>query len=83
MGIAGGINALMRNFGMVTGTAAAVPIFENRRLGFLQNISDPTAFQTSAAFLHGYHTAIMAAAVVAAIGAVISMNRKGHTATEK
>lgn len=83
MGIAGGINALMRNFGMVTGTAAAVSISENRRLGFLQNISDPSALQTAAAFLHGYHTAIMAAAVVAAIGAVISMNRKGHTATEK
>jgi len=79
MGIAGGINALMRNFGMVTGTAAAVSIFENRRLGFLQDISAPTAIQTTAAFIHGYHTAIMAGAIVAAIGAVISMNRKGHT----
>ncbi len=80
MGIAGGINALMRNFGMVTGTAAAVSIFENKRLGFLQNISDPAAHQITAAFLHGYHTAIMAGAVVAAIGAVISMNRKSHSA---
>ncbi len=82
MGIAGGINALMRNFGMVTGTAAAVSIFDNRRIGFLQDISNPTALQTTAAFLHGYHTAIMAGAVVAAIGAVISMNRKGHSVTE-
>jgi MFS family permease len=83
MGIAGGISALMRNFGMVTGTAAAVSIFENQRLGFLQDISAPTTLQTTSAFLHGYHTAIMAGAIVAAIGAVISMNRKGHTFTEK
>ncbi len=79
MGIAGGINALMRNLGMVTGTAVAVSIFENQRLRFLKGIADPTALQTTAAFTHGYHTAIMAGAVVAAIGAIITMNRKGHT----
>ena len=80
MGIAGGMNALMRNIGMVTGTAIAVSIFENQRVGFLHGISDPTAFQKTAAFLHGYHTAVMTGAVFAIIGVVISINRRGYTA---
>ncbi len=83
MGIAGGINALMRNIGMVTGTAVAVSIFENQRTGFLGGISDPSSLQKTTAFLHGYHWAIMTGAVFAAVGVIISMSRRGYAATMK
>lgn len=79
MGIAGGMNALMRNIGMVTGTAMAVSIFENQRLGFLESVSNPAVQDRTSAFLHGFHCAILAGAVVAAVGAFISMNRKGYS----
>lgn len=83
MGVAGGMNALMRNIGMVTGTAMAVSIFENRRLGFLESILEPTAVQNTSAFIHGFHSAIITGAVIAAIGAFISINRKGYAVPEK
>ncbi len=79
MGIAGGMNALMRNIGMVTGTAVAVSIFENHRLGFLKGISDPTTLQRTDAFLHGYHLAILTGAAVAAAAVLISLSRKGYS----
>jgi len=83
MGIAGGMNALMRNIGMVTGTAIAVSIFENQRLGFLKGIPNPTRMQETAAFLHGYQPAILTAAAIAAIAVIISINRKGYAGTAK
>ncbi len=83
MGIAGGINALTRNIGMVTGTAVAVSIFENQRTGFLSAVSEPSSLQKTAAFLHGYHWAIITGALFAALGVLISMKRGGYAAAEK
>lgn len=81
MGSAGGMNALMRNIGMVTGTAIAVSIFENQRGGFLKGIPEPTSLQQTAAFLHGYHLAILTGAAIAAAAAFISLNRKGYVSS--
>ena len=83
MGVAGGMNALMRNIGMVTGTAMAVSIFENQRIGYLEGVLEPTAVQNTSAFIHGYHNAIITGAVIAAIGAFISINRKGYASAVK
>jgi len=83
MGTAGGIGALMRNLGMVTGTALAVSIFENQRIGFLQGIAAPSAIQKTEAFLHGYHAAILTGAIIALAGVCISMSRKGYAQTGK
>lgn len=80
MGIAGGMNALMRNIGMVTGTAIAVSIFENQRVGFLTGISTPTLIQMNDAFIHGFHYALLTGACIAAAGAFISLNRRGYAA---
>ncbi|MBP2644883.1 MAG: drug resistance transporter, EmrB/QacA subfamily [Firmicutes bacterium] len=82
-GIAGSINALMRNLGMVTGTAAAVSVFENHRRYLLADIAQPDHVQTIAAFLSGYHSALLVGAAFAAIGAFISLNRKAHFAPNK
>lgn len=78
LGIAAGLNALVRNIGMVSGIAAAVSIFEGRRLTLLDNLSAPTPDQLAAAFLSGYHAALLAGACFAAIAAVISLSRHSH-----
>ncbi|MBP2650020.1 MAG: drug resistance transporter, EmrB/QacA subfamily [Firmicutes bacterium] len=76
IGIAGSINALMRNIGMVSGTAVAVTIFENRRRYFLSDFAQPDLIQNTAAFLSGYQGALLTAAFFAMLGAIISFNRK-------
>ncbi len=70
-GIAGGIGALMRNMGMVTGTALAVSIFQAGK-------SSSSGTQIDA-FLHGYNMAVLTGAVIAACGVLISLNRKGYS----
>lgn len=75
LGVAGGINALARNFGMVCGTAVAVSIFEYRRLAILSGIGQPTPLQQTAAFMTGYHNALIVGACLAGLGALVSFNR--------
>lgn len=77
-GVAGGISALARNFGMVSGTAVAVSIFEYRRMQQISGLTAPDASQQIAAFMSGYHDALVVAAGFAVLGAIISINRKGH-----
>lgn len=78
LGLAGGINALVRNLGMISGTAIAISIFEGYRYRTLQGISFPSAVQQTEAFLSGYHAALTAAIIFACIGILISLNRKGY-----
>ncbi len=78
LGLVSGINALVRNVGMVTGIAVAVSVFENRLYNALIGITAPTAGQQTAAFLTAYHSALVVGACFAFIGAIISLNRKGH-----
>ncbi|GBG57401.1 MFS transporter [Sporomusaceae bacterium FL31] len=82
LGIAAGLNALVRNVGMVSGTAAAVSIFEFRRRIMLENLAAPSSDQLTGAFLSGYHTALFAGAIFAALAAIISLNRKSHVRSE-
>jgi hypothetical protein len=79
VGIASGISALVRNVGMVSGTAIAVSIFENRRHYTLDGMTMPSVGEEAIAFLNGYHWALITGACFAAIGAIISLNRKGHS----
>ncbi|MCE5286611.1 MAG: MFS transporter [Pelosinus sp.] len=78
MGVAGGINALSRNLGMVCGTALAVAIFEYRRQGFLAGTSAPSAQDISTAFMAGYHDALLAGVGYAVLALLISLSRKGY-----
>ncbi|SMC35036.1 MFS transporter [Sporomusa malonica] len=79
-GVAGGINALARNFGMVCGTALAVSILEYRRAASLSGISQPTADQQVTAFMAGYQEALLVGACLAVLGVVISLKRDGKPA---
>lgn len=79
LGVAGGINALVRNVGMVTGISFSVSLFENRQAMDLVGINTPTLAQQAYAFLAAYHTVMLAAMGIALVGAVISVNRKGYS----
>ena len=82
-GIAGGINALARNFGMVSGTAIAVSVFDHTRLSCLAGVISPDAAQELRAIILGYEDAFFVAVLVALAGVAISMTHRGHTATAK
>ena len=77
LGVAGGINALARNFGMVCGTAIAVSILEYRRAVALSGVSQPTEVQQLAAIMDGYQAALLVGAAFAVSGAVVSFHRSG------
>lgn len=83
LGVAGGINALARNFGMVSGTAVAVSILEYRRAIKLSGIAEPTVAVQTAAFMDGYQAALMVGAALAVIGAMVSFHRSGKLAEKK
>jgi MFS family permease len=73
LGIAGGINSLVRNLGMVTGIALSVSLFEA-----WGGVTKPRPDQV-AAFMSAYHSVMLVAMAIALIGAVISFNRKSYS----
>jgi EmrB/QacA subfamily drug resistance transporter len=78
LGIAGGINALVRNVGMVCGIAFSVSIFENRHAAALTGILSPSLLQETTAFLYAYHIALVFGACLAGAGALLSFYRSKH-----
>ena len=78
MGLASGISALMRNVGMVSGTAVTVSVFESKRQFELAGLFLPDQAVYVGAFLSAYHTALVIGACFAGLGVVISLSRKGH-----
>ncbi len=71
LGVAGGLNALMRNLGMMAGTSGAVSVFDVFRSLSLKGESAPP----EAAFLAGWKAALFLAAAAAAAGGVLSAAR--------
>lgn len=76
LGIAGGINSLVRNLGMVTGIAFSVSLFEA-----WGGVSKPGPDQT-AVFMSAYHSVMLVAMAIALVAAVISLNRKSYAEAE-
>ena len=76
LGIAGGINSLVRNLGMVSGIALSVSLFEA-----WGGVTNPKTGQT-AAFMSAYHGVMLLAMGIALVGAVISLNRKSYAKAE-
>lgn len=83
LGLAGGLNALVRNLGMVVGIALSVTLFENRQAAALHGIAHVSAAQQTSAFLSAYHTVLFVGFVLALFGAIISLNRKGYALAEQ
>lgn len=71
MGIAGSINGLVRNLGMVTGIAFSVSLF-----GLLGGSTVPAAGQAPV-FLHAYRYVMLAAMAIALGGMAVSLKRTG------
>lgn len=78
LGLAGGINSLVRNVGQVCGIAVAVSICESVQAALLAGLPQPGPAQQAAAFLAGYHTAVSVGAAFAALGALLSFRRRAH-----
>lgn len=78
LGVAGGINALVRNVGMVLGIAFSVTLFENRQADVLAARPFPSVSDQTTAFMSGYHTVLIIAAGIALAAAIISLNRRGY-----
>lgn len=72
LGIAGGINSLVRNLGMVTGIAWSVALFEA-----MGGVTMPEPDQINA-FMSAYHAVMLVAMVIAFVAAVVSFNRKSY-----
>ncbi len=72
LGVAGGINALVRNVGMVIGIAFSTSLFEA-----LGGVTRPSGAQRGV-FMSAYHSVMLAAMAIALTGAVISLNRKSY-----
>lgn len=73
LGVAGGINALARNFGMASGIAIAVAVFSYRRLASLDKIAEPSNLQQVSAFMVGYQDAILTGVFFALLGVFLSL----------
>lgn len=78
LGVAGGINALVRNVGMVIGIAYSVSLFENREAMLLMGVNNPTAIQQANAFVSAYHTVMLTSMGIAIFAALLSLNRRGY-----
>ena len=74
MGVAGSINSLVRNLGMVTGIAFSVTLFEG-----LGGTAAPSSDQIPT-FISAYHVVMLVAMMIALFGMVISLNRKAGVA---
>ncbi|MDP4125779.1 MAG: MFS transporter [Bacillota bacterium] len=72
LGIAGGINSLVRNLGMVTGIALSVSLFEA-----WGGVTMPKSVQIGA-FMSAYHSVMLVAMCVALVAAAVSANRKSY-----
>jgi EmrB/QacA subfamily drug resistance transporter len=72
LGIAGGINSLVRNLGMVMGIALSVSLFEA-----WGGVTRPRSDQIET-FMSAFHDVMLVAMGIALIGAVVSFNRKSY-----
>lgn len=72
LGVAGGINSLVRNLGMVIGIAWSVSLFDA-----LGGVAMPEPKQITT-FMSAYHSVMLVAMAIALLAAVISFNRKGY-----
>ncbi len=75
LGVAGGMNALVRNIGMTVGTAVVVMLFSTIRQLYLKGVGHPAPGEQVAAFLEGWQAVFLFSAGMAALAAVFSVVR--------
>jgi MFS family permease len=70
LGIAGGINALFRNLGMVSGTTLSVLLFSYSTKMNINNLSDKPGAFNPASFLTGFRIVLIFAALSCLIATI-------------
>lgn len=75
LGVAGGMNALVRNIGMTVGTAIVVMLFSGIRQLYLKGVGHPAPGEQVAAFLEGWQAVFLFSAGMAVLAAVFSVVR--------
>ncbi|KLU59368.1 multidrug resistance protein Stp [Peptococcaceae bacterium CEB3] len=83
LGIAGGLNALVRNVGMIVGTTLSVTLFEIRQAALLAGVQHPTSTQSAQAFMTSFRTVLVVGGVVLLAAAAVSINRRGYVSTSR
>jgi EmrB/QacA subfamily drug resistance transporter len=71
VGLVGGVLALVRNIGMVSGIAVAISVFES-----FQGLARAAGAGPVEAFMHGYRCALTAGSLLALCAAVLSLYRR-------
>lgn len=79
LGLASGMLALMRNIGMVSGTAVTVSVFEWTRQLELVKVTVSNQIANNSAFLTAYHDSLVIGACFAGLGALFSFSRAEHS----
>lgn len=75
LGIAGGLNALIRNLGMVSGATLSVILFSFMTRANLNSLSGGAASISTELFLKGFRVVILMAAAACFISLLISLSR--------
>ncbi|MDQ7094979.1 MFS transporter [Desulfosporosinus sp. PR] len=79
---AGGLNALVRNLGMVVGTTLAVSVFDGKQTRILAGLTQPTITQQVNASLSAYHTVMIIGGVISLAASLLSISRKGYLSSD-
>jgi EmrB/QacA subfamily drug resistance transporter len=78
IGIVNGLNALIRNLGMIMGASLSVLILERLQGAILAGIANPTQIQTASSFVEAFHIVMAFMAGISVCAAIISFSRKSY-----
>jgi EmrB/QacA subfamily drug resistance transporter len=83
LGIAGGLNALARNLGQILGVSFSVLLFEHWQAALLSGIYQPTATQSTHAFVSAYHSVMLLVAGISLASVFLAFYRRGYIMVKK
>ncbi|MFA6807743.1 MAG: MFS transporter [Eubacteriales bacterium] len=76
LGVAGGLNALVRNLGMVVGTVYSVSLFKTCQTFILAKLVNPSADQQIEAFMTAFHIVMIVSGMILLSASIISYSYK-------
>lgn len=79
IGIVNGLNALIRNLGMIMGASLSVLILEKLQAAILSGIANPTQIQMDSSFVEAFHIVMAFVAGISVCAAIISFSRKNYS----
>lgn len=81
IGIVNGLNALIRNLGMIMGASLSVLILEKLQAAMLSGIASPTQSQLANSFVEAFHIVMAVLAGISICAAIISISRKNYSSS--